>query len=425
MKIKKLPSILFSLLTAAPAFGGPAQFRTDINPALRYYQAFILAPDLAAADRDFLFDRDWRGQKLPEKMGELLGNFDRQFTIVRQAVGATVECDWGIDMTPGPATLLPHLARNKKIAQTASLRATWDLQQGKQAEAREDLIAALEMARNISRDGTLISMLVQIAGENIVCSAIAENFYEFSPETLQQLAEGFEAAPRRGLVIDSIPTEKEFFIGWLAREIVAAQNANPGNDAAVLAKIRDLVNGMEGPPEGQPDAAPQRTWEKLNKAAGGTSEGILRLVADTQNVYDKLVTILALPYSDYEAQMKQFDAEIRASNNPLVALGFPAVEKCRQKEFSMVAELAMVRAAIEYRLHGAEGFKTVNDPCGQGPFEFQRFVFEGVDRGFQLKSAYNGLDFPHVMIFVEKDGPAFFVNGPKAGQAIPKPGYKH
>src|SRR3954471_11955510 len=135
MKIMKLTSILFSLLIAAPAFAGPAQFRTDINPALRYYQAFILSPDLVPADRDFLFDRDWRGQKLPEKMGELLGNFDRQFMIVRQAVGATVECDWGIDMTPGPATLLPHLARHKKIAQTASLRARWELQQGKQAEA--------------------------------------------------------------------------------------------------------------------------------------------------------------------------------------------------------------------------------------------------------------------------------------------------
>src|SRR5205809_6213373 len=115
----KLTSILVSMLAAAPAFAGTPQFRTDINPALRYYQAFILAPDLAPADRDFLFERDWRGQKLPEKIGELLGNYDRQFTIVRQAVGATVECDWGIDLTPAPATLLPHLARNKKIAQTA------------------------------------------------------------------------------------------------------------------------------------------------------------------------------------------------------------------------------------------------------------------------------------------------------------------
>lgn len=418
----KITALLVCLLTsAAPVLAGDSLFRTDINPALRYYQAFLLAPDLTPPDREFLFDRDWRAQKLPEKIGELLGRYDSQFKIVRQAAGATVECDWGIDLTPGPATLLPHLARNKQIVVTARLRAMWALQQGKQTEARDELIAALELARNCSRDGTLISMLVQIAGENIVCSTIAENFYQFSPPALQQLAEGFDAAPRRGLAVDSIPVEKEFFLGWLWRELVEAQKDNPGNDAAAMARIRDLVNSMEGPPEGQPNAEPHRTWEKLEKASGGTSQGIVRLMAETQNLYDRLGALLALPCSDYEAQIKQFDAEVRASDNPLVNLGFPAVQKCRQKEFAIMSTLAMVRAAIEFKVRGPEGFKSVTDPCGQGPFEFQRFTFEGVDRGFQLKSAWKGQEFPAVMIFVEKEGPAFLVNGPKAGQAVPKP----
>src|SRR5882724_6890372 len=85
------------------------QFRTDINPALRYYQAFILAPDLAPADHDYLLTNEWRGQKLPGRIGDLLSRYDNQFTLVRQAASATVSCDWGIDMSPGPATLLPGL----------------------------------------------------------------------------------------------------------------------------------------------------------------------------------------------------------------------------------------------------------------------------------------------------------------------------
>ena len=55
---------------------------------------------------------------------------------------------------------------------------------------------------------------------------------------------------------------------------------------------------------------------------------------------------------------------------------------------------------------------------GNGPFGLQRFVFKGVDRGFELKSAYAGADAPFVMIFVEKQGPAFQVVGPDAGKAI-------
>jgi len=56
----------------------------------------------------------------------------------------------------------------------------------------------------------------------------------------------------------------------------------------------------------------------------------------------------------------------------------------------------------------------------QGPFAFGAFVFDGVDRGFQLKSAYAGLGFPEVLIFVEKDGPPFRVNWKNAGQALSK-----
>lgn len=59
------------------------------------------------------------------------------------------------------------------------------------------------------------------------------------------------------------------------------------------------------------------------------------------------------------------------------------------------------------------------DPCGQGPFEFQRFSFQGVDRGFSLKSGLEGLGFPCKLIFVEKEGPLFFSDGPKTGQPVP------
>ena len=96
---------------------------------------------------------------------------------------------------------------------------------------------------------------------------------------------------------------------------------------------------------------------------------------------------MAAPQREYEEPMKEFTAEIQKSANPLVVELFPAVQKCRPKEFGTLAVLDMVRAAVQYKLHGEPGLTGVNDPYGQGPFAFQRFVFEGVDRGFQLKSA--------------------------------------
>lgn len=398
-----------------------AEFRSDINPALLYYQAINLAPDLSAAERDYLFvDTEWRVQRLPDKIGELLRRYDNQFKLVRQAAQATVPCDWGIDMSPGPATLLPHIARIKGIVQAARLRAMWALQQARQADACEDLLAALALGRNASHDGILISAMVQFASEITVCSTIAENFHQFTPESLKQLADGFAVAPARGTVAACIPAEKASFLDWLENSILELQKDNPGNDAKVMAGIAKLVPSFEGSEDG-PSKKPEVSFaDEIARAAGGTSEGVLKLLHDEARLYQKLERVVALPLREYEEEMRPFLAEIQNTSNPLVKITFPVFEKCRPKEFAVQAASAMVQAAIEYKLRGDAGFQSVVDPCGDRPFGFQRFIFEGVDRGFQLKSAYAGRGFPETLIFVEKEGTPFYVSGQKAGQPMPR-----
>ena len=405
---------------AASAIGAVA--RTDINPALQYFQAFN-CPDLSQADRDYLFQNDWRGQKLPDRFGEQVARYDNQFRLIRQAAQATVPCDWGIDMSAGPAALLPHLARCRGIGQAARARTMWDLQHGRQAEARDDLLAAFTLARNCSRDSILISALVQVAMENMVLSTVAENYYQLSPETLKQLAQGFASAPPRTTMAACIPTEKASFADWLEGKIVELQKNYPGDETKIMAGIAELVQSFDGAGDEQPN--PSRPLGKqLIKASGGTTEGMLKLLREEAPLYQRLAVVLSLPLAEYDEQMKALNAEIHNSTNPFVSLTFPAFDKCRQKEFAVEASLAMVQAAVAYKLQGEEGLKSVTDPCGQGPFGFRRFTFEGVDRGFELQSAYEGRGSPEVMIFVENDGPAFAVSGKNAGQPLAKAGAK-
>src|SRR5262249_10357087 len=157
-------------------------------------------------------------------------------------------------------------------------------------------------------------------------------------------------------------------------------------------------------------ARQSKIWEDVSKAAGGTSEGIIKLAGEVKPLYHQAAAMLALPPNESEAPMTEFYTEVHRSKNPLVAHLFPSVGKCRQEDLAALVTLAMVRAAVEYKLHGEAGLKSISDPCGQGPFGFRRFVFDGVDRGFELKSAYAGRGFEEVLIFVEKDGPLFYVN---------------
>jgi len=389
-------------------------FRTDINPALTYYQAFIVAPDFSQSDRDFLFTNEWRNRKLPERFGELMAGYDNEFGLLRQAAQSKAPCDWGIDWSPGPGTLLGHLVRAKMAAQTARLRAMWELQHDRQADAREDLLAALALGRNTSTDGCLVSALVQFAVEKIVCAAVAENFDQFAPETLQQLADGFNAAPARGTIAACIAREKTAGGHWFIDRALEMQAENPGNDAKVMEGLNELFEHSffsDGPKE------TNNTWAQIVTAAGGTSTGVIGLLRDLDPLYARLQSIEVLPRAAYEEQMQQFSADIQNSSNPMARELLPAWEKGRPHEFAAQADSAMVQAAVQYKLHGQAGLRSVADPCGHGPFGFHRFIFDGVDRGFELSADYAGVGYPEVFIFVERDGPPFLVFGKRVGKA--------
>lgn len=414
MKISKFTGIALLLLTLLNARGEP--FRTDINPALLYYQAFLLAPPINDTNWDYLGSRAGREQKLPERFGPILAGYDIEFKLVRAAAQQTAPCDWGIDLSSGPGTFLPHLARIKAVAVASQPRAMWDLQHGDQAAARDDLLAAFALARNAARDGTVIGALVQYACQAITYATVAGNFGQFSPETLQQLVAGFEAAPVQGTMATAILTEKSNHVDWLENKIRQLQPEKPENERNLLAAIQQdkELDALEN----NGDNPATNFWPRTLAASGGTRDGLLKLVRESEPLYLRLVKIMTLPLPEYDDQVQKFATEIQKSQNPFVQLLFVDPLKPRVKEFRIQAWQAMVRAAVEYKLHGEAGLKSVKDPLGNGPFAFQRFVFAGVDRGFELKSAYAGLQYPCALIFVEKEGPPFRTDGPHIGEAV-------
>jgi hypothetical protein len=410
MKTTTFTCLALLILTLPAAHGEP--FRTDINPALLYYRAFLLAPDpMSDADRNYLESKKGKEEKLPERFGQIVAGYDNQSRMVRQAAHATVPCDWGVDLSAGPNTLLPHLGRARTVVQAAQLRAVWDLQHGRPEDARDELLASFVLGRNAGKDGLLIGALVQCAIEGQTYGTVAQHFGEFPPQILKELEEGFDAAPARYPMAACIPTGK-YFGDWILSKFQEMQKAHPGDDAKVMAGFREMVLAVTD--------HDTNLWSQIVAASAGTSEGVVKLLGEVDSLIPRVAELMALPQPEYEIQTQQFFADCHKSPNPFIAKSVLGWEKGRPREFRVQAQLAMVHAAAEYKLHGEAGLKSVMDPFGNGPFAFQRFVFKGVDRGFELKSAYAGADAPFVMIFVEKQGPAFEISGPDAGKAIDK-----
>jgi hypothetical protein len=411
--MKSISILSWMLVLAAGSFRTAAAepFRTDINPALLYWQAVGEWPDLSEADHGYVFTNQWVGRKLDERFGQLMGKYDRAFKFICRAAKSRVACDWGEDLTDGPLALLPGLAKWKNAAQVARLRALWHLQRGDQAAARDDLVAAFVLGRHTSSDGVLISALVQIAIENIITAAIAENIHQFSPETLKQLAVGIEASPRRGTIAQCISFEKYSFPGWIIRQVKEFQMSADGEDKA-LSQMRELLRtSLVDGDKSDPDLA-----DKVIAAAGGTTEGLIRYAQELHALYDEVAVIMTLPHAEFVSRIKVFNEKVEKHPNLLVHMFFAVFENCRNKEFGAEISLAMLRAGIEYRLAGREAATRVQDPVFKEPFGIRRFQFEGVDRGFELSSKFKGRGFDEVLIFAEKDGPPFQVIGKNAGK---------
>src|SRR5438094_541084 len=95
---------------------------------------------------------------------------------------------------------------------------------------------------------------------------------------------------------DCAPTEKLFFLDWLANRIVELQKENRGDEAKVMAGVKELLSYLDVPEEGQSNPTPLNRSEQVIKAAGGTSDGVLNLLRDMEPLYQRLAVILALPH---------------------------------------------------------------------------------------------------------------------------------
>jgi hypothetical protein len=407
--------IFVALLGLTVMVSAAERFRTDINPALVYHQGLLMVPQLSNEDRKHLFEADWRNKALDERATDLLTSYRNVFKMLRRAAASEVPCDWGIDMSDGPETLLPALARFKSVAQVACLRARMHLVAGNQEAAREELLATVMMGRNVAMDEVLISCLVQIAIENIITSFIAENFYQFTPETLREFSERLKTGPPRGLVHQSIVVEKSSFCDWLVQKITDFDGQSGGNPRVLQAKVRELWADKL-----LTDDSPEKNVaDQLIAATDGSAAGMIRYVKELEPLYEELAEILGLPWSEYQRRYGGFEKKVQSHPNVLTREFFPALWNARKREFAMEAKLAMFQAAITYKLEGEAAFNAIADPFGDGPFALRRFVLEGVDRGFELESKLNCRDHLEKLILIEKPGPAVRVDTKFAGQKYP------
>jgi hypothetical protein len=277
--------------------------------------------------------------------------------------------DWGLHLEDGPGLLLPHLQKSRDLARLACLDLRRHFEEGRSAEAMDDLVDVLTLARHLSSDQTMIAMLVQFVIEWTGHQTAAQYLDRLKPKELAALALRLDKLPPSATLRASIDLENEHMVGWLIKQI--KNKLSPE-------QIEKIMGG-EG------------TYTIVFKTQG--EQGAIKQLEALQKDYAELSKALMLPRGQQDAKVEEARKKMEA--NTFGRLLVPAVNKVRAAEDKTEVRRALFRAAIALAQDGPEAAKKIKDPAGEGPFEVQK-----LDRGYELRSKFVDVENKPVVLRV-------------------------
>jgi hypothetical protein len=377
---------LATAVLALPCEAGAADAPADLgaNAALKYWQAFATLPRLTDAEQKKL--NEYLAAPLDAPARDLVNKAEYAVQMLRYGA-ALPRCDWGVTYEEGVETRLPHADGARVLSSLACLRARTRFEDGRHAEAVDDIIAAMTLARHVTRDGVLIMTVTGYGIEPRAIETLALDLPKLNAEALRDLKRRLEALSPGMTPAAALKFEERFGLDWFVRKVKAAKD-NEG--------LLALLAFVSQEPEGKGGDARAKARAFL-EACGGTAEGVVKFAEGTRPCYALMAKKLELPPDQFE---KEFEREVAArAGNPVFKVFFPALVNVRRAQARADVRRALLSAAIAVRLDGRDALKNHPDPVVGGPFEYVAF-----DGGFELRSQLKGRDDKPLTLTVGRRG---------------------
>jgi hypothetical protein len=328
------------------------------NAALQYWQAFAQMPALSDEQQKIL-DK-WSTVSLEDPAVEKLATEAHKSMMYLHRAARLERCDWGLDYDDGVSLMLPHLAKARDLARLAALHARYEMERGNSRALRDDATGMMAMARHVARDPIMICVLVRFLIQDMVVDLVSRYVPQLNANYADSKAM-FDSLPPSSSLLDTFDMEGEYFLRWIVRKIKEEEKRDPG---AGLKMWNNLL-GPEGP-------------ESLKRIQ--TVDKAIKLTEDVIPVYDELKKLVALPHLEFEAQYRDFKQQ-HLQPDTAAAFLIPQIDSLLAKERRSQARVAMLLAAIAVADGGPDQLKNIDDPFGDGPFEYRK-----LDKGFELTS---------------------------------------
>ncbi len=345
------------------------------NAALKYWQAFATLPKSSDAEQTKL-TAEFLTMPLDDHARAVVSKAEYALRMMHQGA-ALPRCDWGIGWEEeGIEALLPYLSAARVLSSVACLRARLRFEEGRNAEAVDDLVASLTLSRHASKDGSFISVLVGYNIEGRTGDTLALSLPKLDARTVKDLKARLDALPAGGSQATALRACEEKSLEWFIRKVKATK------DKDALLAFLSFVGISEGKDRDSGEKA-----RAFLEACGGSADGVVKFAEETRPAYALMAKKLELPLDQFE---KEFEREAaKRAGNPVFKVFFPAVPKARRAQARAEVRRALLSAALAVQLDGRDALKNHPDPVVGGPFDY--VAFEG---GFELRSKFKTDDKP-------------------------------
>jgi hypothetical protein len=297
-----------------------------------------------------------------------------------QRGAALLRCDWAIDFergidlpaTPGDGALI--------LSSLACLRARLRFAEGHNAEAGEDIVAALTLARHVTRTGTLDSLWAGHQIEQRTSEALALSLPKLDTRIIKDLRTRLDGLPPGGSVSAATLRMEEAMLNWIVGEVTETRDRE-----SLLVFLSQLGVGPKDPEKRRAEG---RTFLE---ECGGTAAGVLEMAEKMRRASGPLAKKLDLPP---DQATKEFEREAtKLAGNPVFRVFAPVLDNVRSRQSRAEVRRALLAAALAVQLDGRDALKKHADPTTGGAFEY--VAFEG---GFELRSKLKDQDDKLVML---------------------------
>jgi hypothetical protein len=385
---------------AASAVAAPPE--SNANAALKYWQAYATLPKLADAEAERL-NINVPERELDSRDRQLVSEGDYALAMLHHG-SALPDCDWGIGFEDGMFVRNPHVMASSSLAALARLRARIRFEEGQEARAVDDLIAAMTLGRHLSSAGVSHELIAGYNIEHRAIDTLARVLPRLKPSDLRVLKDRLNALPASGRPALAVRGEEQMLLDWFVRSVKEAKDHD-----ALLALVT-LVDQVCSLPDKAPDPAAQ--GRAFLDACGGNTAGVLARAEEARPLYQMLATTLDRPYEQFAVHWKSEEA--KHARNPVVRAFLGRIVGIRFQQARVDVRRAYLSAALDVCLQGRDALKQHKDPVVGGPINY--VPFRG---GFELRSKLKwDASSPSVTLLVGErmTGPADARRSPAGGR---------